>query len=617
VLKRVRDSMKKRLFFLVGLAPFKALALFVFLLLPSLGASIKGSESQLSIESFYTFLTEETDNKMLGFGWFKNGFALEDSNATCTFDSVFPVSGDVYLNGGSLYLDQDLIFRNMTTWQTSGNIYGNDYTVDISSSVTGLGNIAYGQTFESSRVNINSDLIVSGTVKFRGDCLFNGNGKRILLNDDGYLLVDSNATVTFKDVYVDGITEGKIYCLDDSSKIVLDDVRWIQDGDYSFTNGSLKIFNNVDFSGSYTFFYQSSQTSTIDTHSYWNVSQGLKLSMGKKNGDGDVQPIYFVDGTSVLNLENCCLSITSSGASLTRGLMVLDRGVEIEINSTSSTHGLILGDGTDVGNIDFCFHPGARVLFSKGHLAYENTDPRSLRSRSGEALLVRSADSVFYINDDVQLEGIALDTHPSSQMFLADGKNLSYVNCRILYPGVEFELGGSRYNNYTNLMSGDGDIFLRRGVLTPYTYVSGANNILHGNGDVSGKIILQDDSAELSLDINGVIIGDVDLNGGLITLDHDAIFSQDAQFTGSGIVDISGYAINFGLNDLELTNSINWQGNGGTISINSNASLSGTWTFDGACCLDGSGHTLEIKPGGKIVVSPGATLKLENLRLHL
>jgi hypothetical protein len=115
-----------------------------------LNPAIKGSETALSVEPFYTFPAADSDNAMLGFGWFKNGFGLEDGSTSCTFDSVFPVSGDVYLNDGTLSLSADLLFRNITTWYTSGEILGNNYLVDLSSSITGLGSVLYEQIFDNT-----------------------------------------------------------------------------------------------------------------------------------------------------------------------------------------------------------------------------------------------------------------------------------------------------------------------------------------------------------------------------------------------------------------------------------------------------------------------------------
>jgi len=99
---------------------------------------VKGSETVVSVEPAYTFLSTNTDNTMLGFGWFKNGFSLEDATTTCTFDSVYPISGNVDLNGGTLRLNQDLVFKNNTTLLGLGTVVGNGYIFDMCSSVSYL-----------------------------------------------------------------------------------------------------------------------------------------------------------------------------------------------------------------------------------------------------------------------------------------------------------------------------------------------------------------------------------------------------------------------------------------------------------------------------------------------
>ena len=75
----------------------KVLSLLFFILIFSfhknIFSTVKGSESSVSVEPAYMFPAADADNKMLGFGWFKSGFSLEDNTTTCTFDSVYPVSG--------------------------------------------------------------------------------------------------------------------------------------------------------------------------------------------------------------------------------------------------------------------------------------------------------------------------------------------------------------------------------------------------------------------------------------------------------------------------------------------------------------------------------------------
>ena len=53
----------------------------------------------------------DPDNRLNGFAAFENGFSLENRVTTCTFDALFPVSGTVNINGGNLYLNQDVILH--------------------------------------------------------------------------------------------------------------------------------------------------------------------------------------------------------------------------------------------------------------------------------------------------------------------------------------------------------------------------------------------------------------------------------------------------------------------------------------------------------------------------
>ena len=53
-----------------------------------------------------------------------SGFSLADADTTCSFDSLFPVSGIVDLNGGrldlirTLVLEKDFIFVAVINWAT-------------------------------------------------------------------------------------------------------------------------------------------------------------------------------------------------------------------------------------------------------------------------------------------------------------------------------------------------------------------------------------------------------------------------------------------------------------------------------------------------------------------
>lgn len=78
------------------------------------------------------------DNKINTFACLKNGFGFADAATTCSFASAFPVSGPVYLRGGTLYLQSDLILTNTGSLADLGRIKGQQHAVDLPESVSGF-----------------------------------------------------------------------------------------------------------------------------------------------------------------------------------------------------------------------------------------------------------------------------------------------------------------------------------------------------------------------------------------------------------------------------------------------------------------------------------------------
>src|SRR3990172_850082 len=77
------------------------------------------------------------NNKMKGFSIFQKGFTLENPNTIVAFDAFFPVSGDVVLNGGTLDLVGDIVFKNPFRIGV-GCINGNGHTVELPNNVSVL-----------------------------------------------------------------------------------------------------------------------------------------------------------------------------------------------------------------------------------------------------------------------------------------------------------------------------------------------------------------------------------------------------------------------------------------------------------------------------------------------
>lgn len=95
---------------------------------------VVGSETTPSVQGTVIFPAADKNNTMLGFASFENGFILEDSTTTVSFDSVFPISGPVSLNGGTVELNKDINFFNLSNVQAFGKFIGNGYSIEFAES---------------------------------------------------------------------------------------------------------------------------------------------------------------------------------------------------------------------------------------------------------------------------------------------------------------------------------------------------------------------------------------------------------------------------------------------------------------------------------------------------
>jgi len=88
------------------------------------------------------FPAADSNNSMYGFVHPIGGFTLENASTSCTFNTVMPVSGTIKMNGGTLYLLQDMTISNTVQLDGLGAIYGNNHTLYLPETVTALPNLS-------------------------------------------------------------------------------------------------------------------------------------------------------------------------------------------------------------------------------------------------------------------------------------------------------------------------------------------------------------------------------------------------------------------------------------------------------------------------------------------
>lgn len=60
---------------------------------------IIGSNTAVSRQALASFPSTDSNNTMLGFASFENGFTLASITTTCLYDDFFPVYGPITMNG--------------------------------------------------------------------------------------------------------------------------------------------------------------------------------------------------------------------------------------------------------------------------------------------------------------------------------------------------------------------------------------------------------------------------------------------------------------------------------------------------------------------------------------
>ena len=598
------------------------LVVFCFHVTNSIFPVIAGSDSAVSIVGATTFLTSDNDslltpNYVGGFGWMKNGFYFSDAGTTCTFNSVFPVAGTIGMDGGLLYLTSDLVFTNPTLFDSTGIFYANNHAIDLASSVTQIpGN--FNTVFSDANISLNNDLMISGTIKFHGDCTLDGRRNNVTFCHNGAIIIDSGSSLTLKNLEISGIQDYRLLCLDNSATLLLDNVSWSQCGDYTFTNGSITFINDVIYSNSLTFKYDSPCTSTIKSESMWQFTRQGTLEIGRYSGFYGREPLYFEDASAIIMMNNGTLSVTSSGMALTRGSFIGDSSVILDVNSHGTLNALAIGDGVSVANdLTFKLYPDAAFHLRSGDMVYNDIDGGNFLASDVPSIFIRHGSaSVFHVNQTIVLSDVTIEIDPYSSTRLAPGKNIYYEGTNIETAYGTCTITATYINGIEELFGGNGSLYVSQGFYPFFPIIEGTGNTFSGPGDIYWPITFSNSSSNLYLDMTGRLLSDVNMNGGTIILEDDLRFGDDAILAGVGTVQASAFAINLPLSSVVLPGTIDFVGSGAILYLNSDITLASQITLNGNWVVDGNGNFLDFGYSGSIIVGKNSFVKFKNITMQ-
>ena len=580
---------------------------------PNAHAVVAGSDNSVSIQSHTIFPAADSDNAMNGFGWFKNGFTLENAATACLFNSIYPVGGTINGGNGTITLLQDMVFKDTIVIGSFATFIANNRNMDFTRA-TLIGSVPPAATFENANIFTGGNFNIVNSFKFRGTCLADGGNANItFLGPLAEFAIQSNSTLTLRNMTLKNIANTRIRCVDDSAKIVLNNVRIETSGNFSFSLGSILFANQVDWVGSHTFTYDSSQTSTIAANSTLSFSKYALFSTGKVSANTTVQPLAFTDATSVLGFNNAGLRINSNGAQFLKGTLQVSNNVVVDALGTSTANGLEVGNGIQSNDFFFNFDSGS-LYAPGGFQIFNDIQQNVLLSRVGGATIAAQPGSTIYINQNQTITNLTSRVSAGTQTIVAPGKTLSFDNLTVITQLGSFTLNAIFVDANANLLAGGQSIILSGG-LPVATVIANPGNLIAGAGFILAPIIFQDSNAQLLWAAQALLGADITMNGGTLTLLNDLTLANGNRILGQGLIEIDDHNLSFGQTDFSLSDTLYFEGTaGGKVSLNSNIALSGRWTFSGDCSLDGAGHILDLT-NGEILVEQGSHLILENFTL--
>lgn len=602
---------------------------FVFFLLislasvPVLHGVIAGSDESVSIQSHVVFPAADNDNIMKGFSFFRNGFGLEDATTTCTFDSINPISGLVDFNGGTVVLTQNLTMKDLIIWDSFGTINGQGVNyLDLTRAVFS-GSLSGSPTFQDVNLYINGNFVLPTDFHFKGVCTVFGNGSTVTLFDGvGSLIVDPGSSLTLQNMIINDVSGNKLRCADDTATLILDEVTIVQSGDFSFSQGSITFINNVDILGSFTFIYDTAQTSTIEADSRLRFLQGV-LSIGRF-ATGAPEPLIFTDRTSLLHLDKSFLDVTQYGWQLINGTLQFTGNVIIDSTGTSTVtdmaRALEYGNGIPANDVIQNYDPGSSVTYTRGITIFNNSQINRFGGKGSSPITNLGAQSINIFPRDIIAHNLTFQVETGAVVIFNPSISVFLDNVGVTTPGLFSDLfNGFLLNNATFfLMNGNNSIELLSGNLPFATQVANANNVISGSGNVGQAIILLGPSAELIWQASGSLLspGTIFLNGGTTLLKSTFNLGNNVVINGPGTVNLDDQVMQMGNNDTSWSTPIDWQGVNGIIDLKGNVELSNVWTFSGTCQINGNGNNIDLNDTGEIIVAPGSVLILRNVTLN-
>jgi len=319
---------------------------------------------------------------------------------------------------------------NTLSWSNSGNYIATGGPTD---KLIILEFLSKPLIFKDAKLYFDSDVLLTGSIIFEGSCILNCGRNILDISSDACITVTDGATLLLEDVVIKGLATDNIKCTDDDGIIQLDDVIWVQEDDFNFSNGALKFKNDVKMMGDYIFAYQTIKTSTLLSRSTLALDVGFTFSYNPTCTSKDL--IEMTDNTSLLLLNGATLHTTVTGMQLTKGkLRVLrDSFLSSEVTSVSDGEGkpVRIDEGITFGADDADYDLSCDILSGvtlyclQGSLNYKNISSSSWQMNNFTSVLHMYSSAQLNVYQNLNLGNGSLFLGDNAIIGRAIGKDIT------------------------------------------------------------------------------------------------------------------------------------------------------------------------------------------------
>lgn len=327
------------LFLLVLILPFFSESSF---------ATDVGSWTSPSRIGHQTF--SDASNNIDGFVFLDDSFELQSSTVTCTWNSTYPVRGPMTLNGGMIYLEQDISFSNTAeilkgSAGVDGNvgfIDGYGKTMDFSESMSALEFDKRFFVMENLYLNLNTNTKLEGALEFRGTSTLDCKGHILDLSSSGTIALGKSANLSICNARIEGLASDSVndvfgrLTMGGTSNLYLSNATLVLSSNYSLTTGNIDIYGDVYVEGDgHTFTHKNPDKITINADSTLYLGRGVTY-----NHDTDADDLVMRSGATLHGSGSTIAVASGKGLTLDTGTFVVNDKVTIDDNG----NGLTLGD---------------------------------------------------------------------------------------------------------------------------------------------------------------------------------------------------------------------------------------------------------------------------------